>query len=66
MATADYSIKMTDRTCRVAVICINGASIDEQVADGYSLSEAVENVEGNAFQNAIARGEINDDAWICA
>jgi hypothetical protein len=53
-ATQDYSITMRDESGRTCILYINGASVDESSA---------ESVEGNAFQNAIARGEIGDDAW---
>ena len=62
--TKDYSIKMQDSTGRVAIIGINGASIDELVATGLPLSEAVQAIEDNSFENAIRMGEIGADAFL--
>ena len=62
--TADYSITMQDRQGRTTPLFICGASIDEAVATGVPEWHAREDVESNAFANAIARGEIGDDAWI--
>jgi hypothetical protein len=62
-ATADYSLTVRDSAGRTVVLSINGASIDDLIRDGYGLHEAVECVEGNAFQNAIARGEIGADGF---
>jgi hypothetical protein len=64
--TTDYSIQMRDSKGRTCVLCINGASIDEQIASGTPEWEARENVEGNSFANAIHRGEIGDDALLVA
>ena len=60
----DYSLTMKDGTGRTCELNINADSIAELVRDGYSADEAQEIVEGNAFQNAIARGEIGTDAWL--
>ena len=62
--TKDYSIKMQDSTGRIATIGINGASIDEIVATGLSLSEAVQAIEDNSFEVAIRMGEIGADAFL--
>jgi hypothetical protein len=62
--TKDYGIIMQDKNGRRTTLAINGASIDELVATGSSREDATESVEGNTFQNAIARGEIGDDAWM--
>ena len=62
--TLDYSINMQDSAGRVVTLHINGASIDDMVADGYSFSEAQESVESNTFARAIANGEIGADAWM--
>lgn len=62
--TKDYSVKLQDGSGRTVELFISGADIDEQIASGTNEYEARENVESNAFGNAIARGEIGDDAWI--
>lgn len=62
--TNDYGIILRDKSGRIVTLSIIGACIDDLIKDGYSKSEAVESVEGNAFQNAVARGEIGDDAVI--
>jgi hypothetical protein len=62
--TKDYSITMQDSTGRIAVIGVNGASIDEMVATGLSLSEAVQAIEDNSFEVAIRMGEIGADAFL--
>jgi hypothetical protein len=59
--TSDYSAKLIDATGRELEVSINGASIDEMVATGLTQESAREEVEQNAFQNAIARGEISAD-----
>jgi selenocysteine-specific translation elongation factor len=60
----DYSLTMRDSTGQRVTLNINADSIRELVKTGMSLSQATEEVEGNAFANAIARKEINDDAWL--
>jgi hypothetical protein len=62
--TPDYSVTLQDTQGRTIQLFINGACIDEAVATGVAAWEARENVEGNAFANAIARGEIGEDAWL--
>ena len=64
MTTPDYSITMQDRQGRTTQLFICGASIDEAVATGAPEWEAREDVESNAFANAIARNEIGEDAWM--
>ena len=64
MNHADYSIELADGEGRKCRLYINGACIDELVAAGVSLDVAVEDVESNAFHNAISRNEIGGDAWI--
>lgn len=61
--TKDYSIKMQDGAGRETTLSINGASVDEMIADGYSTEEARESLESNQFQKAIADGKIGADAW---
>jgi hypothetical protein len=60
----DYSLTMQDSTGKRVTLNINADSIRELVATGLPLWQATEEVEGNAFGNAIARNEINDDAWL--
>lgn len=62
--TRDYSITLQDSSGNVCTISINGACIDDLIKSGYSESEAVESVEQNAGDNAIARGDIGADCWI--
>lgn len=66
MHTPDYAITLRDSGCRVVTLPITGASIDDMIRDGYSRADAVENVESNAFQNAVAEGQIGEDAYITA
>lgn len=61
--TVDYSITMQDKQGRTTQLFICGASIDEAVSTGVPDWQAREGVESNAFANAIARGEIGEDAW---
>jgi hypothetical protein len=58
--TKDYSLTLQDSSGRQTVLYINGDSIDQLGGDAY----AVECVEGNAFQTAIGRGEIGEDAYV--
>ena len=60
----DYSLTMQDSTGKRVTLNINADSIRELVATGLPLWQATEEVESNAFANAIARNEINDDAWL--
>ena len=62
--TLDYSITMQDGQGRTTQIFICGASIDEAIGNGVPEWEARENIESNAFSNAIYRGDIGADAWI--
>ncbi len=62
----DYSVTLTDASTRTAEVSINADSIREAMAYGSSLEGARHDVEQNAFQNAIARGEIAADCWIAA
>ena len=55
---------MQDAAGRVFTLHINGASIDDLVADGYSFSGAQESVESDTFARAIASGVIGADAWV--
>ncbi len=58
--TKDYSVTMQDSTGRTVVLYINGASVDEM--GGNEMAR--EAVEGSAFQNAVASGEIGEDAFL--
>ncbi len=60
--TNDYSLTLEDSTGRQFVLHINGACVDEMGGD----DRAKENVEDNAFQNAIAEGLIGEDAYLVA
>jgi len=62
--TYDYTITLQDNTGRVATLFINGACIDEQIADDIPEWLAIENVESNTFANAIAEGIIGENAWL--
>lgn len=58
--TKDYSITVQDSTGRIAVISINGASIDETIAAGSSFDVAEENVIEDAVWAAVRWGEIGE------
>jgi len=62
--TKDYSITVQDSTGRIAVININGATIDELVATGETFSYASEQVEDNSFEVAVREGLIGADAFL--
>jgi hypothetical protein len=62
METKDYAVTVQDKQGRIAVLAINGASVDECVATGLSLAEVCEQLETNAFWLAIREGEIDDSA----
>jgi hypothetical protein len=62
--TKDYTITMQDSTGRIHEVCVNGASIDEQLANGASLTEATEGVENNSVEVAMRQGLIGTDAWL--
>lgn len=73
MATKDYSIKVIDSTGRKLTVHINGDSIDEMIriyGDYYkSLKIDVEEyartqVEDNAVEVAIHKGEIGPDVYL--
>jgi hypothetical protein len=63
MKFRDYTITLRDSTGKIYELFINGECINEQIRTGASETEAVEGVEGNAFHNAIYRGDIGADAW---
>ncbi len=54
----DYAIVMRDSAGRQILLHITGDSVNEAIRDGGFR----EDVESNAFANAIARGEIGEDA----
>jgi hypothetical protein len=62
--TNDYTVTLQDNTGRVVTLFINGACIDEQIAHDTPEWLAIENVESNAFANAIAEGIIGENAWL--
>lgn len=62
--TLDYSIKLQDSAGRTTELFITGACIDELIALGVPEYEAREDVQNNAFANAIASERIGEDAWI--
>jgi len=62
METKDYSVTVQDKAGRVAVLSINGASVDECVETGLSLAEVCEQLETNAFWRAVREGEIDETA----
>lgn len=67
MNTRDYALTLRDDAGRIAIVPINGDSIDEHMRDGRTFEDAREIVEGNATQKAVARGEIGDhgvEVWI--
>ena len=60
--TNDYEITLQDSTGRKVTLLIGGATVDCMGGNEY----AKELVEDNAFANAIARGEIGEDAYLVA
>ena len=60
--TNDYQITVQDSTGRKIALFIDGATVDCMGGNEY----AKELVEDNAFANAIARGEIGEDAYLVA
>ena len=58
--TKDYSLTLEDSTGRRVTLYINGACVDEMGGD----DRARENVEDNAFANAIYNGLIGADAYL--
>ena len=58
--TKDYSIIVQDDTGRIAVISINGASIDESIANGSSFDSAQECVMNGAVWAAVRCNEIGE------
>lgn len=62
--TRDYEVTLQDSTGRIAVVGIDGASIDELVATGMLFSHAVEEVEDNCIGVAIREGRIGADCHL--
>ena len=60
----DYEVNLIDSTGKTARVYINSDSIKEAIKSGISEAIATEQVEQNAFQNAIARGDIGEDCWL--
>jgi hypothetical protein len=64
MATKDYTIKVIDSEGRRLSLSINGDSVDELIrVYGDSEEYAREQVENNAVENAIHRGEIGSEVY---
>jgi hypothetical protein len=55
----DYSVTVKDNRDRVAVLSISGASVQEALETGLSLSEICEQLESSAFWKAVENGEVN-------
>jgi hypothetical protein len=62
--TKDYTVTLEDSTGRTLALNINGDTIDEMIAAGVEEWRAREDVESNAFCNAIYEGLIGEDAWL--
>lgn len=62
--TKDYKITLEDDTGKTCSLSINGDCIDEAIAAGDSLDIAMENIETNAVENAIARGDIGATCYL--
>lgn len=61
----DYSVTIRSTNGSACVVFITAACINDLIRAGWSLEQATEAVEQNAFSNAINRGEIkDDDCWI--
>jgi hypothetical protein len=58
--TKDYALTLEDSTGRKVTLYINGDNIDQMGGTRW----AIEEVESNALQNAIAAGEIGADAYL--
>jgi hypothetical protein len=61
----DYTVTLEDKG-QLIEVTINADSINEAVASGISLSEAINDVEQDAFQRAIYRGLMTENAIIVA
>jgi hypothetical protein len=60
----DYEVNLIDSTGKTLCVSINADCILELIKSGLSEAIATEQVEQNAFQNAIARGDIGEDCWL--
>jgi len=61
----DYSITLRDVNGKTCELFINADSINDLMRYGdVTLDQAIEAVEQNAGDNAIARGDIDADCWI--
>jgi hypothetical protein len=58
--TKDYEVTLEDSTGRRVTLYINGDNIDQMGGTRW----AIEEVERNAFENAIAAGDIGPDAYL--
>ncbi len=60
----DYTITLQDNAGRIVALSINADCITEAIASGYSFEQAREEIESNAFGNAIDQKEIGAEAWL--
>ena len=61
----DYSITLRDVNGKTCELFISADSINDLMRYGdVTLDQAIEAVEQNAGDNAIARGNIDADCWI--
>lgn len=61
----DYSITLRDVNGKTCELFINADSINDLMRYGdVTLDQAIEAVEQNAGDNAIARGDIDANCWI--
>jgi len=61
----DYAITVRDINGKECELYINADSINELMRHGdFTLNQAIEAVEQNAGDNAIASGDIDADCWI--
>ena len=61
----DYAITLRDINGKECELFINADSIYDLLRHGdITLDQAIDAVEQNAGDNAIARGEIDADCWI--
>ena len=60
----DYSVTLRDINGKECVVSIGADCINDLVRAGWSLEQATEGVEQNAFANAIHHGEIDENCWI--
>lgn len=66
MELKDYSVHLTDSTGGIVKINISADAIRDVMRSGSTLDRAVDDVEQNAFQNAIDKGLIGPECWVYA